>query len=82
MLPPICAPTKAIYDHEVQRLQPSVAARIHEVNHADLVLHDVVDDVGLGKLSRRFLKERHDGVRVQNEVFIVHKFLLLFRSLQ
>ena len=61
-----------VVDDEVQRLQLAVAAGIHEVHHADVVLGHVVDDVGLGKLGRWLLECRHDGVSIQNKVIVVH----------
>ena len=40
-----------VVDDEVERLQPSVATRVHEVHHVDVVVDDVADDVVLGKLG-------------------------------
>ena len=65
-----------VVDDEVQRLHFSVATGIHEVDHADVVFHNVVDDVGLGKFSSRLLQRHHDGIGIQNEVFVVDHFLL------
>ena len=67
-----------VVDHEIQRLQLSVATRIHEVHHADLVVYDVLDDVGLGKLGRWFLQCRHDRIGIQHQVFVVHNSVCCF----
>ena len=64
-----------VVDDEVQRLQLPVTARIHEVHHADVVIHDVVDDVGLGQFRSWFLKCRYYQIGVQFQVLILHNCL-------
>ena len=61
-----------VVDDEIQRLQPSVARRIHEVHHADVVLHDVVNNVSLGKFFGRLSEECHNRISIQNQVFVIH----------
>ena len=64
-----------VVDDEVERLQLAVAAGVHEVHHADVVVYDVIDDVGLGQFRRRFLQCRYDEVGIQFQVFVVHNSL-------
>ena len=61
-----------VVDDEVEGLQLAVAAGVHEVDHADVVLDDVVDDVGLGELGRWFLEKQHHGIGAVNEFLVVH----------
>ena len=61
-----------VVDDEIQRLQSSVARRIHEVHHADVVLHNVVDNVCLGKLFGRLSEECDNRICIQSQVFVIH----------
>ena len=58
-------------DHKIQGFQLAVAAGVHEVDHADVVLLNEADDVGLGELFGLFLQVGHYliGVKCQNFVF-------------
>ena len=69
-----------VVDDEVECFQLAVAARIHEVHHANLVFHNVIDDVGLGKLFRRLFEECHNRIGIQNQVFVIH-IIRVFSSL-
>ena len=46
----------AAVDHEIECFQPAIAAGIPEVNHRDVVIIDVADQVGLGKFIAGFVK--------------------------
>ena len=52
-----------VRDDEVQRFQPAVCGRIHEVDHADAVVLDECGDVGERKFRSRFSDEGLHGVR-------------------
>ena len=54
-----------VRNDEVQRLQLTVATRVHKVHHADVVLRDVTYDVFFCEFSGQFLQESHHGIRIQ-----------------
>ena len=64
-----------VVDHEIQCLQLPVTAGIHEVHHADVIINNVVDDVGFRKFRSRFLKSRYNKIGIQFQVFVVHNCL-------
>ena len=62
----------AVGDDEIERFEAPVAGGIEEIDHADAVLGNVAHDVGLGELTRRLLEVGHEGVGVEEEIFVVH----------
>ena len=61
-----------VVDDEIQCFQSSVACRIHEVHHADVVLHNVVDNVSFGKFFDRLSEECHNRISIQSQMFVIH----------
>ena len=62
----------AVGDDEIERFEASVAGGIEEIDHADAVFGNVAHDVGLGEFTRRLLEVGHEGVGVEEEIFVVH----------
>ena len=53
-----------IRNHEVQRLQTSIAGRIKEVDHTNAVFADVANDVGFRKFRCRLTQITYNVIRV------------------
>ena len=64
---------EAVGDNEVQGLELAVAARIHEVDHLDVVLHHKAHDVGLRNTSLGFCKKAINSLALNAiaSVFII-----------
>ena len=67
-----------VVDDEVQRLQLTVTTRIHEIHHADVIINNVVDDIGFRKFRRRFLKGGYNEISIQFQMFVFHNNLNVF----
>ena len=71
-----------VVDDEVQCLQFSVASWIHEVHHVYVVLHHIVDDVGLREVACWLLQFHDKRIGIQNKMFVVNHFLVIVLVLQ
>ncbi|MDV7390280.1 hypothetical protein RZS08_02950, partial [Arthrospira platensis SPKY1] len=52
-------------DYKIQRFQPSVTAGVPEVDHFDVVIFNVLDQIGPGKLFCRLVEVLHQRIGVQ-----------------
>ena len=55
-----------VVDDEVERLQPAVGARIAQVDHLDIVLLDIADQVRTGKFPPGLSQKAHKRIGIQS----------------